>query len=110
AGHLGSLQQFDMALRHEIGADLRRDLAGAVRILLGQPDPFHGRMTVGDLTAKQSDAAAADDRDSELFCLCSQLFSPARILVLNSAICEIVWLVSGRSTGSFRSAERSAAE
>ena len=36
-------------------------------------------------------------------------FSPARIFCLNSAICEIVWLVSGRSTGSLRSADRSAA-
>ena len=106
----GRAQQLDMALRHEIGADLRRDFAGAVRVLLGEPDPFHRRMAVRDLAAEQPDAAAADDREAELFGLCSHVFSPARIFCLNSAICEIVWLVSGRSTGSLRSADRSAAE
>ena len=58
-----------MALRDEVGADLRRDLAGAVRVLLGEPDPFHRRMAVRDLAAEQSDAAAADDRDAEFLCL-----------------------------------------
>ena len=107
---LGSAEQLDMALRDEIRTDLAGDFAGAVRVLFGQADPFHGRMTVRDLAAEQPDASAADDRDAEFFCLRSQLFNPARIFCLNSAICEIVWLVSGRSTGSFRSAERSAAE
>ena len=36
-------------------------------------------------------------------------FTPARIFCLNSAIAEIVSLVSGRSTGSLRSADKSAA-
>jgi tetratricopeptide (TPR) repeat protein len=36
-------------------------------------------------------------------------FTPAPIFSLNSAIAEIVWLVSGRSTGSPMSADRSAA-
>ena len=67
AGDLGAPQQLDVALRHEIGADLRRDLAGAVRVLLGEPDPLHRRMTVRDLAAEQPDAAAADDRETELF-------------------------------------------
>ena len=87
----------------------RCDFAGAVRVLLGEADPFHRRMAVRDLAAEQPDAAAADDRDAELFCLRSHVFNPARIFCLNSAICEIVWLVSGRSTGSLRSADRSAA-
>ena len=110
AGDLGAPQQLDVALRDEIGADLRRHLAGAVRVLLGEADPLHGRMAVRDLAAEQPDATAADDRDAELFCLRSHVFNPARIFCLNSAICEIVWLVSGRSTGSLRSADRSAAE
>ncbi len=66
-------------------------------------------MTVRDLAAEQPDAAAADDRETKFFCLRPHVFNPARIFCLNSAICEIVWLVSGRSTGSFRSADRSAA-
>ena len=66
AGDLGAPQQFDMALRDEIGADLRCDLAGAVRVLLGEPDPFHRRMAVRHLAAEQPDAAAADDRNAEL--------------------------------------------
>ena len=40
AGDFGALEQLDVALRDEIGADLRRDFAGAVRVLLGEPDPF----------------------------------------------------------------------
>ena len=36
-------------------------------------------------------------------------FTPARIFFLNSAIAEIVSFVSGRSTGSLRSADKSAA-
>ena len=67
AGHLRAPQQLDIALRHEVGADFRRHFAGAVRVLLGKPDPLHGRMTVRDLAAEQPDAAAADNREAELF-------------------------------------------
>ena len=69
AGDLGTAQQLDMALRDEIGADPGCDFAGAVRVLFGEPDPFHRRMTVRDLAAEQADAAAADDREAKLFCL-----------------------------------------
>ena len=109
AGDLRTLEQFDMALRDEVRADPRCDLAGAVRVLFGEPDPFHCRMAVRHLAAEQPDASAADDGNAEFLGLRSHVFSPARIFCLNSAICEIAWLVSGRSTGSLRSADKSAA-
>ena len=62
----GPLDQLDMALRDEIGADLGRDVAGAVRILLGKPDPLHRRMAVRHLAAEQPDAAAADDGEPDV--------------------------------------------
>ena len=65
AGDFRPLEQFDVALRHEIGADLRRDLACAVGVLLGEPDPFDRGMAVRDLAAEQSDPAAADDGEPD---------------------------------------------
>ncbi len=108
-GHFRPLEQFDVALRHEVGVDLRSDLAGAVRVLLGKADPFDRRVARRHFTAEQADPPAADNGKADAFGLFLQLFSPARTFCLNSAIAEIVSLVSGRSTGSPRSAERSAA-
>jgi hypothetical protein len=54
-------------------------------------------------------ALSAGARRKGRRCLSRQEFTPARIFSLNSAIAEIVWLVRGRSTGSPRSADRSAA-
>ena len=86
------------------------DFAGAVRVLLGEPDPFDRRMARRHLAAEQPDAAAADDREADALWLISSCVQPrADFSVLNSAIAEIVSLVSGRSTGSPRSADRSAA-
>ncbi len=66
-GDLGPLEQFDVALRHEIGADFRRDLACAVVVLLGKADPFDRGMAVRDLAAEQPDPAAADDGEPDAF-------------------------------------------
>src|SRR5262249_21454647 len=109
AGDLGSLQQFDVALGHEVGTNFKCDLAGAVRVLLCDADPLHRRMTVRHLAAEQSDAAAADNREADVLGSGSHTLSHLRNLALKSAIAAIVSLVSGRSTGSLRSAERSAA-
>ena len=110
AGDFGALEQFDMTLRDEVRADFGCDIAGPIRVLLGKSDPFDSGMPVRDLAAEQPDASAADDRKPEFFRLRSHVFNPARIFCLNSAICEMVWLVRGRSTGSLRSADKSAAE
>jgi hypothetical protein len=67
AGDFGPLQELDMALRDEIRADLSGDIAGAVRVFLGEPNPFHRRMAVRDLAAEQAHTPAADDRDPEVF-------------------------------------------
>ena len=109
AGDLGPLEQLDVALGDEIGADLGRDLAGAVRVLLGDADPLHRRMAVRHLAAEQPDAAAADDREADVLRRRPHTLSPLRNLALKSATAAMVSLVSGRSTGSLRSAERSAA-
>src|SRR5262249_10593030 len=101
------------ALRDEIGADPGRHLAGAVWVLLGKPDPFHRRMAVGHLAAEQPDPATADDGEPDVLGFRSHVFaatlSPLRNLALKSATAAMVSLVSGRSTGSLRSADRSAA-
>ena len=65
AGDFRPLEQFDVALGDEIGADLGRDLAGAVGVLLGEPDPFDRGMAVRDLAAEQPDPAAADDGEPD---------------------------------------------
>src|SRR4029079_19551248 len=113
ASHFRPLEQFDMALRDEIGADLRRDVAGAVRVLFGQADPLDRRMAVTQLAAEQADAPPADDREPDIRGLCSHGLaaglSPCLNFALKSATAAMVSLVSGRSTGSFRSADRSAA-
>ena len=60
------------------------------------------------LAAEQADAAAADDGEADALPFFIT-FSPAAVLAFKSATAEIVSLVSGRSTGSLRSADRSAA-
>src|SRR5262245_6279512 len=51
----------------EIGADLGGNLAGAVGVFLGKPDPLDRRMTGGDLAAEQTDAPAPDNRKPDTF-------------------------------------------
>src|SRR5512139_239588 len=98
-----------MALGNEIGADPRPDFAGTVGVFLSQADPFNSRVARRHFAAEQAHAAAADDREADAFGGFLHWFTPARIFCLNSAMAEIVSFVSGRSTGSLRSAERSAA-
>ncbi len=104
-GDLGPLEQLDMALRDKIRADFGGDLAGPVRVLLGDADPLHRRMAVRHLTAEQPDAPAADDGEADILRGCPH----ARNLELISATADSDWFDSGRSIGSPRSAERSAA-
>ena len=66
-GGFRPVDQFDMALRDEVGGNFRADFAGAVRIFLGKADPFHCRMTRRDFAAKQTDAAATDDGQTDAF-------------------------------------------
>ena len=105
AGDLRPAQQLAMALRDEIGLDLGRNLAGAIRVLLGKPNPFHRRMARRHLAAEQADAPAADDRKADAFGVAFHCL----LLAVISEIAEMVSLVSGRSIGSPRAAERSAA-
>jgi hypothetical protein len=105
AGDLRPTQQLAMALRDKIRVDLGRNLAGAVGVLLGEPDPFHRRMARRHLAAKQADAAAADDGETNAFGVAFHCL----LLAVISEIAEMVSLVSGRSIGSPRAAERSAA-
>src|SRR5262245_1761047 len=98
-----------MALRNEIRVDPGAHLAGAVRVLFGKTDPFDCGMAGRHLAAEQAHAAASDDRKSDTPGRLFHWFTPARIFCLNSAMAEIVSFDSGRSTGSFRSADRSAA-
>src|SRR4051794_5238286 len=107
-GDLRPLQQIEVALGDEIRADFAGDFAGAVGVFLCNPDPSHRRMACRDLATKQSDAAAADDSEANVLGA-FHVFRPARFLTLSSAIAEIDSLVSGRSTGSPRSADKSAA-
>src|ERR1019366_10763415 len=103
AGHFRALEQFDVALRHEVGVDFLPHLAGTVWVLLRQPDPFDRRMARHHLAAEQTDAAAADDGEADaLGRLLHAGLAPDRFFSLNFAIPEIVSLVSGRSTGSLR--------
>ncbi len=108
-GDFRPLEQFDVALRDEIGADLGPDFAGAVRILFGEPDPLDRRMTRRHLAAEQADAAAADDGEADALGRLPHAFTPAMFFFFNSATAEMVSFDSGRSTGSPRSADRSAA-
>ena len=98
-----------MALRDEIGVDLRRHFAGAVRVFLGKADPFDRRVARRHLAAEQADAAAADDGEADALGGFFHEFTPARLRCFSSAMPEIVSFVSGRSTGSLRSADKSAA-
>src|ERR1700731_18885 len=93
----------------EIGADAGRDVAAAIVIELCNTDPFHCRVPRRHLAAKQADPAGADDGQPDALGVLLHTFSPARFFCLSSAMPEIVSLVSGRSTGSLRSADKSAA-
>jgi len=104
AGDLRALEQLAQILGDEVGADLFRDMQAAVMVLLGDADPLHGRMARCDFAAKQSDPAGADDGEPDAFWLSSHRLPPTI-----SATAESAAFDSGRSTGSLRSAERSAA-
>src|SRR6202162_4372703 len=93
----------------EIGADAGGDVAAAIMVELGDSDPFHRGMPRRHLAAEQADPAGADDGQPDALGVLLHTFSPARFFCLSSAMPEIVSLVSGRSIGSLRSAERSAA-
>ena len=91
------------------------DFAGAVRVLLGEADPLDRRMARRHLAAEQPDAPAADDCEPDALgrflhdAAAPAGLMPARFLSFSSAMPEIVSLVSGRSMGSLRSADKSAA-
>ncbi len=102
-------QQLAMAGGDEIGADARADIAAAIVIELGDADPFHRGMARRHFAAEQADAAGADNGEADALGVLLHTFKPARFLRLSSAMPEIVSLESGRSTGSLRSADRSAA-
>src|SRR5215475_11352821 len=104
AGALRALEQLAKILGDEVGADLFRDMQAAVMVLLGDADPLHGRMARCDFAAKQSDPAGADDGEPDAFWLSSHRLPPTI-----SATAESAAFDSGRSIGSLRSAERSAA-
>src|SRR6202030_3058945 len=102
-------QKLAMTGGDEIGADAGGDIAAAIMVELGDADPFHRRMPRRHLAAKQADPAGADDGKADALGVLLHTFNPARFLALSSAMLEMVSLVSGRSMGSLRSAERSAA-
>ncbi len=102
-------QQLAMAGGDEIGADAGADIAAAIVIELGDADPLDRGMARRHLAAEQPDAAGADDGEPDALGVLLHTFSPARFLALSSAMPEIVSLVSGRSIGVFRSADKSAA-
>ena len=54
-----------MAAGYEISPDFRGDLAGAVRILLGDADPIDGAMAGRNVASKKSYAACADDGQAD---------------------------------------------
>src|SRR5580693_8974714 len=93
----------------EIGADAGRDITTTIMVELGDADPFHRRMPRRHFAAEQADPAGADDGQPDAFGVLLHTFSPARFLALSSAMPEIVSLVRGRSMGSLRSADKSAA-
>src|SRR5215469_13573466 len=107
--HFRSRQQRAVIGGDEVGADPRGDIAAAIMIELGNPDPLHRGMARRDLAAKQPDAAGADDGKPDAFGVLLHTLRPARLRCLSSAIPEIVSLLSGKSIGSLRSADRSAA-
>ena len=109
AGHLRPRQQLAMAGGDEIGADASPDVATAIVVEFGDADPFHRGMTHGHLAAKQADAAGANNGKPDTLRGFFHTFSHARFFAFSSAMPEIVSLVSGKSIGSLRSAERSAA-
>src|SRR5262249_3218763 len=104
AGDLRALEQLAMILGDEVRADLLGDMQAAVIVLLGDADPLHGRMARCDLAAKQPDPAGADDGEPDAFCFPSHPLPPTISATAAGGAFD-----SGRSTGSLRSAERSAA-
>src|SRR5262249_32278427 len=105
AGDLGTCEQLAVARGDEVGPDPRRDIAAAIGIELGNADPFDRRVARRDFAAEEADTAGADDGEAHSFCG----FLHARSLALIWATAESAWFDIGRSTGSPRSAERSAA-
>src|SRR5262249_55076005 len=108
-GHTGRFEYLNVCLLNKNRADLGAHLPRAVRVLFGEPDPLNGRMARRNFAAEQAYTATADNGEANTLGRFLHWFTPARNLCLNSAMAEIVSLVSGKSTGSFRSAERSAA-
>src|SRR5262249_29652417 len=106
AGHFRAAQQLAVALRHEVGADLRRHLSGPVRVLLGEPDPFHRRVPVGHLAAQEAYAAAADDRKADIFRRGPHTLSPPDLLPSKSAIAAKARLFSTRDVCASRRSPR----
>ena len=105
AGDLGTFEQLAVVLGDEVGADLFRDIKPAVVVLLGDADPLHRRMARRDLAAEQPDPPGADDGEPDALGLASAHRRAPAI----SATADSVAFDSGRSIGSLRSAERSAA-
>ena len=109
AGDFRPRQEFAMTGGDEVGADVRADIAAAIMIEFGDADPFDRGMAHRHFAAEQPDAAGADDGKPNAFGGFFHTFNPARFFAFSSAMPEIVSLVSGRSIGSLRSADRSAA-
>jgi hypothetical protein len=109
AGDFRPRQQLAVTGGDEIGADAGCDVAAAIVIELGDADPFDRGMARRHFAAEQADAAGADNGKPDALGAFLHTFNPARFLALSSAMPEIVSLVSGRSTGALRSADRSAA-
>ena len=78
---------------------------------LTQPSLLHSRRCPLPQGERARDATPIRDDAEELRCIScfAAGLSPLRNFALKSATAAIVSLVSGRSTGSLRSAERSAA-
>src|SRR5687768_3629717 len=62
---LGPPQQLAMIGRDELGADRLGHPLAALRILLGDADPFDRRMARRHLAAEEADAAGADDGETD---------------------------------------------
>ena len=69
--HFRSREQFAEVRRDEVRPDLFRDQLGALRVLLGDADPFHLGMASGDLPADEADATGSDDGQPDLLGLLS---------------------------------------
>ena len=106
-GDFRSRQQLAVAGGDEIGADARGDVAAAIVFELGDADPFDRRMARRHFAAEQADASGADDGKADALGVLLHRAPPAA--PAPAATADSASLLSGRSTGSPRSAERSAA-